>query len=59
MIRDEKTKKKFIKYMKDHPDERFWQSIRNFTFYGFVYVSSRLIDEVGLKDTFYIESDED
>lgn len=58
MIRDEKTKAKFIKYMQKHPDERFWQSIRNFTLYSFVYVSARLIDEVGLKDTFYIESDE-
>ena len=29
-IRDEKTKQLFIKYLEEHPDERFMQSVRNF-----------------------------
>lgn len=45
-IRSEKTKKAFIKYMEEHPDERFWQSIANFAKVNFVLVSDRFeIDE--------------
>lgn len=57
-IRDEKTKEAFAKYIVEHPQERFWQAIRNFAGVGFVYISNELMSEDGLKDTFYIESDE-
>lgn len=30
LIKDEKTKQLFIKYLEEHPDERFMQAVRNF-----------------------------
>lgn len=56
-MRDEELKQDFIQYMADHPDERFWQSVRNFTGYGAVGVS----DTIGADgwnnyvDTFHFE----
>lgn len=29
-IRDEKTRKLFIQYLEEHPNERFFQAVRNF-----------------------------
>lgn len=58
-IRDKKTKEKFIKYLKDHPEERFWQAIRNFSKYEFILGYNGNFENipVGFRDTFYIESD--
>lgn len=58
-IRSEKTKKLFVKYMQEHPEERFWQSIRNFSGYPFI-VGSNVAPDDDIKlgdqeDTFYIE----
>lgn len=53
-MRDEKTKKAFIKYLEENPEERFWQAVRNFTHAPFLYVSDKMVE---LQDTFYIESD--
>lgn len=55
-VRDEKTKKAFIEYLEAHPQERFWQSVRNFWRVAFVYISDSMLDG---KDTFYIEGDEE
>lgn len=54
-IRDEKTKQLFIKYLEEHPDERFMQSVRNFIGAPFLVVSGTIPKE---GDTFYWECDE-
>lgn len=38
-IRSQETKEAFIKYLDEHPQERFWQAVRNFANVGFVTVS--------------------
>ena len=53
-IRSEKTKQDFIKYPEEHPDERFWQAVRNFAGVGFVFVGED-IDGEDASDTFYWE----
>lgn len=53
--RSRKTKEAFIDYITTHPDERFWQAIRNFSGYSFVYVSKKLLEGEDLEDTFYWE----
>ena len=58
-IRDEQTKKLFIKYLKDHPEFRFWQAVRNFFGWPFIYRGTELISGNGLEDTFYVEQDEE
>lgn len=55
-VRSEKTKKAFIKYLKEHPEERFWLAVRNFSGYGFI--SAKDIDadgDISGGDTFYWE----
>ena len=54
-----KTKQAFINYLKEHPEERFWQAIRNFSGYDFIYRSNTLIDHPDLQDTFFIEADKE
>lgn len=48
------------KYMALHPEERFWQALRNWSGESFVIVSSNFMDEgieligeIDLRDTFY------
>lgn len=55
-MRSEKTKQAFIKYMEEHPDERFWQSIRNFSGYSFI-IASDILPTVpeSQQDTFHWE----
>jgi len=38
---------------KEHPEERFWQAVRNISDYNFVLVSNNLEEEP--IDTFYFE----
>ena len=54
-IRDEKTKQLFIKYLEEHPNERFMQAVRNFIGVPFLVVSGTISKE---GDTFYWECDE-
>lgn len=68
-IRDAKTKQAFIKHLRDHPEERFWQAIRNFSGYDFILRAEQTKNyqkamETGEfwenpKDTFYIEADKE
>lgn len=58
-IQDKKTKHAFIKYMKQHPEQRFWQSIRNFAGVPFVYISNDLLHTKGVFDTFFLKEDYD
>lgn len=53
-VRSKKTKEDFVKYLEDHPQERFWQSIRNFAKVPFVIISDD-IDLDFMTDTFYYE----
>ncbi len=46
----------FIKYCVDHPQERFWQALRNWSGFAFVGVSNSLINGKPVyHDTFYFE----
>jgi len=47
----------FIKYCKEHPEYRFWQSIRNWSGYLFIYGEyyNEDVDDNVLEDTFYKE----
>lgn len=51
--RSGEVKVEFIKYMIDHPNERFWQSVRNFSGSSFVLFSTSI--DKNIKDTFYME----
>ena len=53
--RSQTTKDAFITYLTEHPEERFWQSVRNFAGVGFVYVSKEAWDGDDIEDTFYKE----
>ena len=47
----------FIEYAAAHPEQRFWQALRNWSGHNFVYVSDELVEDDRLKDTFYMEGD--
>ena len=53
-----KTLKSFVDYCLAHPQERFWQALRNWSKFNYIYTSDYLIagDET-LSDTFYIEDE--
>lgn len=57
-IRDEKTRKLFIKYLEEHPDERFFQAVRNFSRCSFILASATPPVNDKQQDTFYWECDE-
>jgi hypothetical protein len=54
-MRDQKTKESFIKYLEDHPKQRFWQAVRNWSGVNFVWTSDVLVESPFLEDTFYLE----
>jgi hypothetical protein len=54
-VRSQKTKQDFIKYMEEHPSERFWQAASNFSGYSFIIASDILPDSPNQLDTFYWE----
>lgn len=43
----------FYNYVIEHPEERFWQAIRNWSGYNFIYGSMQGVQSDGLHDTFY------
>lgn len=55
--RNSKTLKSFIEYCVEHPQERFWQALRNWAGVGFIYVGDDYYLDIpsGLEDTFYWE----
>lgn len=55
MIRDEKAKQSLIEYINDHPRERLWQAIRNWSGYNFIFAGNKL-DKSDAIDTFHLES---
>lgn len=53
-IKDDRTKQLFIKYLEEHPDERFMQAVRNFIGVPFLVVTDSVPKD---GDTFYWECD--
>ena len=53
--RNSKTLKSFVEYCESHTNERFFQALRNWIGWPFVYLSDHLINEKGTEDTFYFE----
>lgn len=48
----------FVKYCQENPEQRFWQALRNWSNYCFIYGSNTPPYKVlakDLEDTFYIE----
>lgn len=58
MTRNSEVLKDFVDYCNRHPTERFWQALRNWSGYGFVYVSNTKPPGADTKDTFYTETKE-
>jgi hypothetical protein len=54
-IRSSEAKESFIDYMLAHPGERFWQSVRNWSGFAFIYVTDEPTGEGESYDTFYWE----
>lgn len=57
-MKSKKQLESFIAYCKAHPEERFWQSLRNWSGYNFIYGSMCGLEDkldimIGLEDTFY------
>ena len=50
--RNKKVLNDFIKYCKANPELRFWQALRNWSGYPYIYVAKSPDD---LTDTFYWE----
>jgi predicted nucleotidyltransferase len=46
----------FTEYCKANPDLRFWQALRNWSEFSFIYVSDIYKEDENLKDTFYFEN---
>jgi len=45
----------FIRYCGKHPEQRFWQALRNWSGVKYIYISNESSGEGELKDTFYWE----
>ena len=50
--RNSEILKSFVEYCKSHPQERFWQALRNWAGVGFVSISNGVDN---MQDTFYRE----
>jgi hypothetical protein len=58
MNRNEEVLYDFKKYCEEHPEERFWQALRNWSNYEFIYVSNKpsyAITCEEVQDTFFFE----
>lgn len=64
----QKTKEDFVKYLEEHPDERFWQAVCNFSKVNYVLACDRAetmrdgkleLNWVDPVDTFYWEGKND
>ena len=55
MKKNEELSKSFAKYCQEHPQERFWQALRNWSGYAFVCVSHVFPSGTDIQDTFYWE----
>ena len=53
MNKNKKLLDSFVAYCQQHPEERFWQALRNWSGHNFIFVSQFL--KIGVQDTFYWE----
>lgn len=53
-VRDEEIKASLVLYISLHPEERLWQSIRNWSKHNFILVANEL--DGPTEDTFYWEN---
>jgi len=59
--KNQKTLASFVAFCKASPEQRFWQALRNWSKYNFVYGSmqpenmSNIMSDEYLEDTFYKE----
>jgi len=54
-VRSAEARKSFVAYLAEHPDERLWQALRNWSGYPFIYASEYSFDVPGSVDTFHWE----
>lgn len=56
--RNSKVLANFVRYCEANPELRFWQALRSWTKYNFIYVSNNLLNnpELEIEDTFYWEN---
>jgi hypothetical protein len=53
MNKNKKVLDNFVFYCQCHPDERFWQALRNWAGVNFIFIGQFLT--TGVQDTFYWE----
>lgn len=55
---NQKLLESFTVYCKQHPEERFWQALRNWAEVGFIFVNDDTTEIEGCtwRDTFYWEN---
>ena len=53
--RNSEVLKSFVEYCKEWPELRFWQALRNWSGYAFIYASDGMVGQEGTADTFYWE----
>jgi hypothetical protein len=58
MVKSENLLNSFTYYCKANPELRFWQALRNWSGFSFIYISNRSADDpkFKLEDTFYFEN---
>jgi hypothetical protein len=56
MNKNKKLLSDFTEYCAKNPNLRFWQALRNWCGYNFVYLSNEQTIEPGIFDTFYWET---
>lgn len=58
-MKSKKTLDSFVAYCEEHPQERFWQALRNWSGFPFIYIAwgSLEWEDIGggVQDTFYWE----
>lgn len=52
MNKNQNTLQSLTEYCEAHPEQRFWQAVRNWSGYNFVYVSDFLAELDPVVDTF-------
>ena len=45
----------FTEYCREHPELRFWQALRDWSKFTFIYSAETSVDNPALIDTFYLE----
>jgi hypothetical protein len=55
MNKNEKILSDFIQYCENHPEERFWQALRNWSGSLYILKSRYFPQDSHIQDTFYLE----